>query len=152
MQDHAGNLVSEASEIAEIFAMFYERLYKSQLQPSDQISYDSASTVEPVSLNELQDALRVMKRGRAKDEAGIIDEMLKDGSERLLVAVLDLLNDVISFRQQPPSEWKLTKLVIIFKERRASTSRQLQAYCDIVYPVQAVQPRPVQQTDGVFDP
>ena len=116
LQDCAGNLKSDAADIAEIFASFYECLYKSQRQAPEQTQYDSASTAEPVSLDELLDALRVMKRGRAKDEAGIVIEMLKDGSRCLLQAVVDMFNDVLAFRQQPPTEWKLTKLVVIFKK------------------------------------
>ena len=111
--------------------MFYERLYKSQLQPPEQSSYDPASTAEPVSLKELLDALKVMKRGRAKDEAGIVVEMLKDGSKCLLEAVLDMFNDVLSFRRQPPTEWKRTKLVVIFKKgvHHYRTTTGLLRYC-----------------------
>ena len=50
------------------------------------------------------------------DESGVIAEMLKDGSKSLLAAIRDLFNDVLSFTQQPPDEWRKTKLIVIFKK------------------------------------
>ena len=42
--------------------------------------------------------------------------MLKDGSQLLLAAVLNLFNDVISSKVAPPTAWKKTKLTLIFKK------------------------------------
>ena len=52
----------------------------------------------------LREALRKMKRGKAKDDAGIIAEMLKDASETLLKAVLELMNDVLSLEHGVPED------------------------------------------------
>ena len=39
--------------------------------------------IEPFTLHELKEALKTMRRGRAKDEAGIILEMVKDADDFL---------------------------------------------------------------------
>ena len=42
--------------------------------------------------------------------------MLKDGSDQSLDLVLDIVNDVLMLRGMPPSAWKQTKLIVIFKK------------------------------------
>ena len=69
-----------------------------------------------MSLEELTVALKGMKRGKAKNEAGVIAEMLKDASKNLLVAVLQLFNDVLTMRLEAPAAWKKNKLIVIFKK------------------------------------
>ena len=64
----------------------------------------------------MHEALRNLKQGRAKDETEIVAEILKDGSASLVLALVDLFNDILSSRLQPPAEWKRTKLVVIFKK------------------------------------
>ena len=56
-----------------------------------------------------------MKRNKCKDQAGVT-EMSKDGSSNLLQSILDVYNDVLSGRQEPPSSWKSMKLVVIFNK------------------------------------
>jgi len=115
--DPQGNIISEKVGVANVFAEFYERLYASQSGSGSWRTRDApAFELIPITLQELTAALGLMKRGRAMDESGVIAEMLKDGSQTLLAAILDLFNDVLSLRQQPPAEWRKTKLIVIFKK------------------------------------
>jgi hypothetical protein len=57
-----------------------------------------------------------MQRRKAKDEAGVIAEMLKDSSAAFLQATLELFNEVLSGQAVAPASWKKTKLVVIFKK------------------------------------
>ena len=57
-----------------------------------------------------------MRNCKAKDENGIIAEMLKDGSRNLREATLEIFNDVMMMNAGAPSAWKKTKLVVIFKK------------------------------------
>ena len=41
---------------------------------------------------------------------------IKDGSTSLLIALVDVFNEVILLRKQPPEERRGTKLVVIFKK------------------------------------
>jgi hypothetical protein len=65
---------------------------------------------------ELRDALKTMNRGKARDTSGIVAEMLKDGPDTLLQAILEVFNDVLAFREEPPKIWRQTRLTVIFKK------------------------------------
>ena len=118
MTNCTGEVVEDAQSIADVFASFYETLYRSQSQEPAMLSANVASdlSIEAISLPELVQALKGMNRDRAKDESGIIAEMLKDGSSHLLETMLELFNDVVAFKCLPPAQWKRSKLVVIFKK------------------------------------
>ena len=119
MLGHDGNEITDKQGIADVFAVFYEKLYSSCAHRVFAAELVGNSTVDVFLLSELKDALKLMKRGKAKDETGLIAEMIKDASEGLLIAILDLFNDVLTFRETPPAEWKNTKLTVIFKKNDA---------------------------------
>ena len=118
IKDSSGETVSDKQKIANAFADFYEKLYMSLDAPTDHpLDNDGASGVlEPITLKEVIDAMKYMKRGKAMDEKGIIAEMLKDGTHSLAMAVLSLFNDVLSSHKPIPDEWRRTKLIVIFKK------------------------------------
>ena len=76
--------------------------------------------VDPFSMEELSKALTTMKNGKAKDDAGIIAEMLKQGSVTLLTIVLSVFNDILCFRCLPPAAWKRSRLTAIYKKDDAA--------------------------------
>ena len=67
-------------------------------------------------MDEVADALRSMKRGKAKDDAGIIAEMLKDSSVWFLESALEVFNDILCNKLDVPAAWKMTRLKVIFKK------------------------------------
>ena len=71
-------------------------------------------------MEELQSALKLLKRGKTKDPFGIAAKALHLARNHFLGLLLELFNDVISFRKAPPDQWKATRLVVIFKKGDAS--------------------------------
>jgi hypothetical protein len=57
-----------------------------------------------------------MRNGRSSDEAGIVVEMLKEGSDQLMKCILFLFNDVLREGAEPPQAWRRMKLVVNFKK------------------------------------
>ena len=81
-----GQLRRERSEIAEVFASFYEDLYKSTITGGEQSMssfQNRCSGIPPFNLAELKHALKQMKNCKAADSTGLIAEMLKTNRERL---------------------------------------------------------------------
>ena len=118
IKDSEGNQITNKKEIADVFADFYTKLYVSKTQEAEDTYYKDQCpdpVIDAFTLEELEAALKKMKRGKAKDDTGVIAEMFKDGSEGLLQAILELFNDIASLKQDPPDEWRKTKLVVIFK-------------------------------------
>ena len=116
IEDKNGDLTTGKENIANVFADFYEDLYKARLaMVAAPLSQDGAADVEAISLQELVESLAEMRRGKARDDSGVIAETLRDGSELLLQEFLDLFNDVLSMKREVPTAWKQTRLTMIFK-------------------------------------
>ena len=71
MQDVKGNLQTDRASIAEVFAQFYEDLYRSTA------ANGSTTDVPPFTASELHDALKRLKSGKAPEGRGLVAEMLK---------------------------------------------------------------------------
>ena len=115
-----GVKLTDADSIADVFATFYKDLYRcrsqSRFEEDELHGPHSEAAKKPFRLDELHAALKVMKKGKAQDQVGIIAEMLKDGSDHLLDLILDVFSDVLMLRGMPPNKWKQTKLTVIFKK------------------------------------
>ena len=117
IKDKHGQTKEDKTSIANVFADFYESLYFSEAGATDShTGMEHLQEIEPVSVEELVGALKGMKRGKAKDEAGVIAEMLKDSSDSFRSSLVALFNDVLCFRKPAPAAWKRTKLTVIFKK------------------------------------
>jgi hypothetical protein len=118
-----GLSVTDGAAIAEVFASFYEKLYSNECldvagmpAQKEEPPALNADAVRAFDMDELKTGLSGLRNGKARDQSGILAEMLKLGHERLLELVLDVFNDVLLLRDVPPAAWKATKLVVIFKK------------------------------------
>ena len=117
IKDASGKLKHEKKDVAEVFATFYETLYKSRRSDYAQHVY-SAVAADPIpafTMEELARALKQMKAGKARDEAGVVAEMIKLDCPILHEMILDVFNEVRR-SGRPPHEWKKSKLVVLFKK------------------------------------
>ena len=92
VQDYVG--------ISEVFASFHDDLYSSRRRDG-RFGKRLAATcndeleVQAFHLDELQEALKAMKNGKAKDQAGTIAQMMKAGTDQLLNLILEVFNDIL---------------------------------------------------------
>ena len=75
------------------------------------------------TMKELLEALRSMRRGKARDDSGVVAEMLKDSSASFLEATLKLFNDILVGQVAASKAWKVSRLVLVFKNWLATTAR-----------------------------
>jgi hypothetical protein len=114
--DSSGKPCRSKSEIAEVFAQFYEELYRSRCPDHPSRPAQSSSTSIPdFTLPELMAALKRMKAGKARDAEGIAAEMLKIDCVILRERILELLNDVVRSKALP-ADWRKSRLVVLFKK------------------------------------
>ena len=102
-------------------------------------------------MEELLDASTGMQRRKAKDEAGIIAEMVKDSSMKCLQATLGLFN-ILSVEAVALASSNNRKLAVIFKKcdpKMAGTYRPIAILPVMIGHVQAVQPNRMQSPTAV---
>ena len=113
-----GDLMHDKNDIAEVFACFYEELYKSRstVRQSDRYQSSSTHAIAPFTMDELCTALKQMKPGKASDAKGVCAEMFSVDCPILHELVLEIFNDVVKPGAQPPAEWRSSRLVVLFKK------------------------------------
>ena len=88
LRDDAGVIRTGSAELAEVFASFFESLYKAEgAMASTSEAVPSAEGVNPVTVEEVEEALRKLKSGRSGADDGLVAEMLKTGHTDLLMAL-----------------------------------------------------------------
>ena len=115
MVDEGGNIVTDSVGISGLFADFYEKLYSST-SAAVPIAIIGHTGIEAFTFAELQDTLRTMHRGRARDDNGIIVEMIREGPEVLLHAILQVFNTILTTGEIPPDSWFVSRIVVLFKK------------------------------------
>ena len=76
----------------------------------------SESPIPPFTIEEIQKEIEALKRGKAKDRAGINGEMLKDGGATLARAVQKIFNDILHENAPTPENWSKSSITVIFKD------------------------------------
>ena len=70
----------------------------------------------PVTVEELASALKRMKGGRTGAEDGLVAEMLQTGHSGLLEIIAEFFTDILAGKLEPPVDWKVARLSVIFKK------------------------------------
>ena len=109
-----GENVYDRQSIANVFANFYEQLYEDNHKTKNTIS-DSVESIEDFTPEELSDALRQLKTGKAPDANNICAEMLKSGGSKLREVVLKCFNGIIKPSGETPQEWHKTLIKVLHK-------------------------------------
>ena len=80
MQDKHGTIQRDRIAIANVFADFFEEIFKSS---DGTAMVETADEIPAFTLDELEHQLKKLKIGKSGDEAGVTAEMLKASSSKL---------------------------------------------------------------------
>ena len=109
-------MVSDNAGIVEAFAQFYEELDRGALVDGPGDETTTAANMAPISEDEVSAALKRLKGGRTGAADGLVSEMLRTGHSGLLKVIAAYFTDTITGTMDPPSEWKVARLSVIFKK------------------------------------
>ena len=114
--DNHGELQNNRDDIVNVFADFYADLYRTREcnSPPHFVLNDIVS--ERISLDDVRKQLHAMASRKAADSKGIVAELLKHSSDKLLEAIALLFEDVVKPQAMPPESWKQTRLKVLFKK------------------------------------
>lgn len=118
--EKAGSLVSDGVSIAEVFVTFYEELYKCDAAAREGGEDNLTELICPVTASEITAALKRMRNKRTGADDGLVAEMLKAASEDLVEVVAECFTDILSGSMDPPADWKVARLSILFKKGDAN--------------------------------
>ena len=107
-----GTPLTEAVDILERWAAFYEKLYH---DTQDTLLIRTLETIPDILLEEVQLALRLLKANKAAGPDGIFAELLKYGGIHVEMLLLKLFNMIIKTLKFP-EEFKESEIVTIFKK------------------------------------
>ena len=119
MVDSNGVERAGRQEIADIFEKFYAQLYTSTERLEECVTNEKReqeSPIQPFDLSELRGEIKNLRSKRAKDTAGVVAEMLKEGKEAIEDILLRLFNAILSGKADPPEAWKESIMTVLYKK------------------------------------
>lgn len=110
-----GAAQTDPESICEVFAQFYEDLYKETDVLQHPTLEDTVAEVR-VTHGEVEAALKRLKNMKTGADDGLVAEMLKTRHTGLVEAIALFFTDIPNGDRLPPTTWKATKLKVLFKK------------------------------------
>lgn len=114
--DKEGVRQTDRDSIADVFADFYADLYRKRYCHSFVMPSDEDFSCAPITATEIATQLKLMTNKKCADANGIVAEILKHGTDKLLDLLCKLFNDLLKPDMEPPLAWKQTRLKVLFKK------------------------------------
>ena len=117
MRKESGEITTNREEILKIYANFYKSLY-TQTVPTPESTMKSSPDTEAIpefTEEEVERAIKRMKRHKAQGVDGITSDITKLGGPMVLTYLTNIFNNILRTKQIPDS-WHEAKIVILFKK------------------------------------
>ena len=117
MRKESGEITTNREEILKICANFYKSLY-TQTVPTPESTMKSSPDTEEIpefTEEEVERAIKRMKRHKAQGVDGITSDIIKLGGPMVLTYLTNIFNNILKTKQIPDS-WHEAKIVILFKK------------------------------------
>ena len=112
--DKSGVVKTGADDIAEVFAEFFESLYKGNAGVF--VHQGDADEIPAVTPEEIKRQLKRMLPRKAADGGGIVAEFLGNGSEMLMDILAEFFTAVMKPQTAVPDYWKVSSIKVLFKK------------------------------------
>ena len=115
VKNKEGETIKTRQGIANVFAKFYEDLYESEEDytgrgmelrtEEDGKELEQDNFIKEFTINEIQDAIDRLIKGKAKDSNGIRAEQLKNCSEDTKEEIMTIFNEIAQQDDFTPKSW-----------------------------------------------
>ena len=102
VRDEFGQLKADRQDIADAFADFYGKLYASRVAEVEAPVLAVNTRVKLITTWEITSMLASMANRKSADIKGVVVELLKHGSERILQLIAFVFNDILDPMAEPP--------------------------------------------------
>ncbi|CAG7718362.1 unnamed protein product, partial [Allacma fusca] len=117
--NETGTKTYDRLKINEVATKFYSGLYNGNPSYAQSLKTLENQRLEekvpPFIREEIDLVIKKLKYGKAADPNGITNEQIKYGGEKLRENLLILFNKILE-KQQTPSSWKNSNIILIFKK------------------------------------
>ena len=113
--DTQGNLKTDRTEIGEVFAEFYEALFRGE-SGSNTDEQKPFVQIPLVTTEEVEEELKAMKSGKAADCKGLVADVVKFAGNGVAKLLAKLFTDLLCPGAPTPSAWKETRLILLYKK------------------------------------
>ena len=116
--DSSGTKCTTTEGILEVFAAFYENLYDAlKIEPSMAAWAGQSASI---SAEDVSNALKKLKSGKASGDDQLMAEMLKTDHQGLIDFIAAAFTDILHGSVEVPVVWCKSRLVILFKKGDAT--------------------------------
>ena len=104
-------------DILEVFVSFYEKLYAAA--PSE-VDLQEGPPSDPITANEVIEALKKLRSGKSCGDDGLYAEMLKTNHRGLLDLIAKVFSEILHGTTDIPAEWGISRLTCLYKKGDAT--------------------------------
>ena len=141
VKNKEGEAVKTRQGIANVFAKFYEDLYKGEENNTEKgenpgIEEDEEDEVQDNFIkkstkDEIQVAIDRLKRGKAKDSSGIRAEQLKNCSDETKEKITTIFNQIPQQEDFTPKSWRKIRIQVIHKKSDREDAGNYRPICSL---------------------
>ena len=104
----SGCEVHERQAIANTFADFYAGLYGDADREQRTTLHATQMKIEEFTWDEMETAIKMLKKKKAPDNANVCAEMIKYGGDTLKHVLLATFNNILQLSMPTPETWRKT--------------------------------------------
>ena len=131
VKNKEGEVVKSRQGIADVFAKFYEDLYVGEgdyaggdVMLDEEI--DQNECIKAFTIDEIQNDIDRLKKGKAKDSNGIRAEQLKLCSDDTKEQIRTIFNEIAQQEDFTPKSWRKIRIQVIYKKSDRENAGNLQ--------------------------
>ena len=128
MRDENGKIETEPEKIKKIYAEFYENLFINELnqETKDRMKVTMedinmrGSNQKPIQVEEeeIKKVIKTLKRRKAGDQEGWVNEMIIEGDEEMVKSLTIICNRIMK-ELNLPHQWQNMKIISLYKNKGA---------------------------------
>ena len=141
IKNERGEIITSRKGIANVFGEFYAKLYGD----NEQYEYGNESNndvhisdteelmrIPEITTEELQDAIRKLKKGKSPDSDGIRAEDIKACDDETREMVRQIFNEIIKLNEFTPEAWKKVKIKVLHKKGDVENVGNYRPICSLL--------------------
>ena len=161
IKNESGEIITSRKGIANVFGEFYKKLY----DDNEQDEYGNESNIDvhisdteemmripEITSEELQGAIRRLKKGKSPDSNGIRAEDIKACDDETREMGRQIFNEIIMQNEFTPEAWKKVRIKVMHKKGDVEDIYKLQPDLLVASVVQIVHDNTVQQIMSMTRP